>query len=105
MAGNTDPDPSHTVHSDAKIRRNPNVVARELGGDEGGVLLHLESGAYHGVNQVGLLIWELVDGERTVAEVIDAVRSRVVDGPPELEGDVAGFLGRVLERDLVVVVE
>ncbi len=44
------------------IRKNPQVVYRTLAG-EGGVLLHLESGAYHGLYEVGTLIWGLLDEE------------------------------------------
>jgi len=88
---------------ESKVRQNDQVVARELSPAEGGVLLHLESAQYHGVNPVGLLIWELLDGERTVSEVIDAVRDRVQDPPPQLDDDVMQFLTDVRERHLVVV--
>jgi hypothetical protein len=88
---------------ESKVRQNDQVVARELSPAEGGVLLHLESAQYHGVNPVGLLIWELLDGQRTVREVIDAVRDRVQDPPPQLEDDVMQFLTDVHERQLVVV--
>jgi hypothetical protein len=87
---------------ESKVRQNDQVVARELSPSEGGVLLHLESAQYHGVNPVGLLIWELLDGRRTVREVIDAVRDRVQDPPPQLESDVMQFLTDVHERNLVV---
>lgn len=105
MDNERNPAPTGAIGPDSKIRQNPQVVARELAGGEGGVLLHLESGAYHGVNQVGLLIWELLDGERTVAEVTDAVRAKVSNSPPELEADVMAFLDGVLERNLVVAAE
>lgn len=93
------------MNRDSKIRRNPNVVARELAEREGGVLLHLDSGAYHGMNPVGLVIWELVDGERTVADLVDSVRARVDGAPPQLDQDVIAFLESALERDLVLIVE
>ena len=79
------------------------MVARELSAAEGGVLLHLETAQYHGVNAVGLLIWELLDGERSVRDVVDAVRERVQNAPPELESDVMTFLNDVHERGLVLV--
>ena len=79
------------------------MVARELSASEGGVLLHLETAQYHGVNPVGLLIWELLDGERSVRDVVDAVRERVQNAPPELESDVMTFLNDVHERGLVLV--
>src|SRR5688500_13341981 len=87
MARKTDSDQSRVLRPESKVQRNPNVVARELGDGEGGVLLHLQSGAYHGVNQVGLLIWELVDGERSIADVVEAVRVGVEKSPPNLDRD------------------
>ena len=84
-----------------RLQHNPDVVARELAGPEGAVLLHLDTGAYHGLNPVGFAVWDLVDGTRTVAEIIDGVRARVASAPPELESDVVAFLENALARDLV----
>ena len=67
------------------------------------MLLHLDTGAYHGLNPVGCMVWELIDGERTVAELVDGVRGRLSDAPPEVEGDVFAFLDAALARDLVVL--
>jgi hypothetical protein len=92
-----------SIEPASKIRRSPQVAARELSAEEGAVLLHLETAQYHGINPVGLLIWELLDGERTVADVVDAVRAQVQDPPPQLEADVREFLNDVLQRGLVVV--
>jgi hypothetical protein len=87
---------------DVIYRKNPDVVARGLAEGEGGVLLRLDSGAYFSVNPVGLLIWELVDGQRTVPQLIDAVREQVVDPPARLADDVTAFLERAVERQLVL---
>jgi hypothetical protein len=92
------------IDTESKVRRNPSVVARDLAEGEGGVLLHLDSGQYHGVNAVGLAIWELLDEERTVGQVAAALRDRVDEPPAHLEADVVAFLRGVAERDLVTVV-
>jgi hypothetical protein len=84
-----------------RLRRNPQVVYRELAG-EGGVLLHLESAQYHGVNATGLTIWELLDGERTVADVVAALRGRLEDAPSTLDDDVVGFLAALSVRGLAL---
>jgi Coenzyme PQQ synthesis protein D (PqqD) len=85
---------------EARIKRNPQVVYREVG-DGGGVLLHLDSGAYHGVNRIGTVIWELLDGERTRADVVAALSDKLEDPPAELEADVDAFLDGLQERDLI----
>jgi hypothetical protein len=86
----------------SKPRQNPDVAYRALSADEGGVLLHLRSGQYHGVNELGLVIWEFLDGERTVAEIVEAVRAQTDDAPPHLADDVVGFLDDMRRLELVI---
>jgi hypothetical protein len=88
---------------ESKVRPNPQVVARVTAEEEGGVLLHLDSGQYHGVNPVGLAIWELMEEGCTVADLVDRLRDRVEDPPPGLEEDVLVFLTSVRDRDLIIV--
>jgi hypothetical protein len=85
------------------VSRNPRVVARELPPPDGAVLLHLETGAYHGLNPVGFLVWSAIDEERTVADVVETVQAQVNGAPPNLEDDVVRFLEGARERDLVRV--
>jgi Coenzyme PQQ synthesis protein D (PqqD) len=87
--------------SERPLRKNPKVVFQAHAGEAGGVLLSLESAQYHGVNDVGWFIWELVDGERTVTEIAEAVRREFADAPPGLEDEVAAFLESLRARDLV----
>jgi Coenzyme PQQ synthesis protein D (PqqD) len=91
------------MKSDTIVRRNPRVVARELSDTTGAVLLHLETGAYHGLNPVGWVVWELIDGTRTVAELVQGVRARIDDPPPGVEDDVVTFLDGAQARGLVFV--
>lgn len=88
--------------ADANLRPNPNVAFRELAGSEGGVLLHLDSGEYHGINALGCLIWGLLDGERSEADIVEQVRLEVDDAPQQLEDDVRSFLDDLRRRDLIV---
>ena len=87
------------------MSRNPRVVARELPPPDGAVLLHLDTGAYHGLNPVGFLVWEAIEEERAFGEVVEAVRARVRNAPPQIVDDVARFLQGAHDRDLVAVRE
>jgi len=49
-------EPVTTIRPTDVLRRSPRVAYRELGGDRGGVLLQLDTGAYHGVDRIGALI-------------------------------------------------
>lgn len=92
------------MNPETVVRRNPQVVARELAPPAGAVLLHLETGAYHGLNRVGLVVWELIDGARPIADLVAGVRQRIPDAPPSVEEDVGVFVKGILDRGLVEVV-
>ena len=84
-----------------RIRRNPDVVFRQLEEEQGGVLLHLESGEYHGLNDLGSLIWRLIENETTFANVVAGVRAETEDAPAEAEQEVSDFLDDLNRRNLV----
>jgi hypothetical protein len=84
-----------------RIRRNPDVVFRSLEDEQGGVLLHLESGEYHGLNDLGSLIWRLIENESSFADVVAGVRAQTEDAPDGVDQDVANFLDDLNRRDLV----
>ena len=73
------------IEPTTRISRNPDVVFRPLEEEQGGVLLHLQSGAYHGLNQFGSLIWGLIENETRFADLVDGVRAESEDAPASLE--------------------
>lgn len=86
-----------------RISRNPDVVFRSVEEEQGGVLLHLHSGAYHGLNQFGSLIWGLIEHETRFADLVDGVRAETEDAPVSVDEDVSSFVEDLSARDLVVL--
>jgi hypothetical protein len=84
-----------------RIRRNEDVVYRDLTAGDGAVLLHVPSGAYHGLNDIGSLIWSLIDGDRTRDDIVRELRARVDDSPGEIVNDVDEFLEDLRQRNLI----
>ena len=82
------------------FRRNPRVEYHAMA-EEGGVLLHLDTAAYHGLNDVGALIWELLDGV-TLENLVIRLKEHVVNAPPALQEEVAEFVLQLVDRDLVL---
>jgi hypothetical protein len=86
------------------IRRNTTVEYRGLGEEGGGVLLHVGTGAYHGLNEVGAVVWgllEAADDGTTFGSILQDLRARLDDAPADLSGDIAEFLEDLAARDLV----
>ncbi|MCL6554092.1 MAG: PqqD family protein, partial [Firmicutes bacterium] len=81
----------------------PRVVHRELSEGEGAVLLNLESGAYYGLNEVGVMVWNLLDGTRTLEDVLHELRKHVTEAPVSLGADVQAFVAHLARCGLVTV--
>jgi len=89
------------AHAHSLIRRNPRVVFRNLANDQGSVLLHLDTGAYHGVNSTGALVYELLERDQEFGDLLHEVRRRLATVPPTLDDEIGAFLEELAERDLV----
>jgi len=88
---------------DDRIMPNPRAVFRELSEGSGGVVLHLDTAAYHGVNETGAYIWSLLDGGATVGAVLERLRADMEGAPTSLDEEVTAFVHALSERNLVAV--
>jgi len=76
-------------------------VSTELDGEA--AILHLESGIYFGLNEVGARVWQLVQQPRTVAEVRAAVLAEYEVTPEQWAGDLQTLLADLLAHKLIEV--
>jgi hypothetical protein len=88
---------------DGRLAQRPlqaeGVVTRELDGEV--VLLDLSNEEYYSLNDVGSRVWELMDGERTVTVIVDAVVAEYEVERAEVEADVLALLGALADEGLV----
>jgi hypothetical protein len=85
------------------IRRAEDVAYRELGSGGGAVLLRLDTGQYHGLNQIGNLVWGLIGEGTTLSELVERVRSEVVGAPDTLGTEIEHFVHDLAARNLLVL--
>jgi hypothetical protein len=84
------------------LRRNPRVEYRSMGEGEGGVLLHLDTAAYHGLNEVGALIWRLLEEPKPLDVLLRELRGELQEVPSRFEDEIRQFLSELAERDLIL---
>jgi hypothetical protein len=87
------------------LRRSPRVAYRELAGERGGVLLRLDTGAYHGVDAMGALVWRVLEGSPTFEELLPRVRGELEDVPTGFEVEIERFLADLRDRGLIEVAD
>jgi hypothetical protein len=89
------------IEATTVLRRNPRVEYRSMGEGEGGVLLHLDTAAYHGLNEVGALIWRLLEEPKAFDTLLLELRDRLEQLPPGFEEEIGQFITELTERGLV----
>jgi hypothetical protein len=89
------------IEATTVLRRNPRVEYRSMGEGEGGVLLHLDTAAYHGLNEVGALIWRLLEEPKAFDTLLQELRDQLKEVPPQFEEEIRQFLGELAERGLL----
>jgi SynChlorMet cassette protein ScmD len=79
---------------------NPVVVIKEGNGDWV-VLFNPDTADAVGVNAVGMLMWELMDGQHTLEGILRAMKGRFAGVPASVEEDVAAFVDDLAVRGFV----
>ena len=67
------------------------------------VILHFDSGNYFGLNDVGTLVWKMIQQPRSVSEVRDAILSEYEVDADQCERELLDLLGELRERGLIEV--
>jgi hypothetical protein len=71
---------------------------------EESVILGLQNSVYYGVNPVGASIWKLLQRQRSVAELRDAVLEEYDVEKERCERDLLDLLGKMQAEGLIEVV-
>lgn len=66
-------------------------------------ILHLKSGIYFGLNEVGAFIWRFIQQPRRVGEVLAAILAEYDVTPEQAQHDLQSLLANLREHDLVDV--
>jgi hypothetical protein len=84
----------------ARYHKSPDVVLRE--DDEiGALLFHLDTVEVVGLNPVGLLVWQLMDGQHTLEDVVVEVKRRFAQVPDDIGTELATFVGDLAGRSFL----
>ena len=84
----------------SKIITSPDAVARQVGDET--VILHLGSGAYFGLDDVGARIWQLLEVGRSVGEICNVILEEYEVSREDLECDVT-LLNDLVAQELISV--
>lgn len=78
---------------------NQQVVGRQIQSEA--ILVHPQAGKIKVVNEVGALIWQLCDGQHSVAQMVEAVCQQFQVETGQAETDILQFLEALAQRGLI----
>ena len=84
---------------------NPTAVLREQV-DGWAVLINMDTGASVALNPTGITVWRLIDGKRTINEIVQAFKAQLPSGPARsvpdtVKDDVENLVATLTEEGLV----
>jgi SynChlorMet cassette protein ScmD len=85
------------VSSTERPVANPIVVLREEF-DDWAILFNPDTAEAMGINPVGVVIWKLMDGARSVDEIACEIKNRFADVPGDVTQEVAAFVDDLTGR-------
>ena len=89
------------VTLDSRISVPEGVVFREIQGES--VLLHLDTGEYFGLNEVGTRVWQLLGASATLRDVLEGLRQEYEVETEQLEEDLLGLIAELAGKHLVIL--
>jgi hypothetical protein len=83
--------------------RSPDASYQIVAGEA--IVIHLKTGVYYSMNEVGTAFWNLLDGKRSVADCAQAIAAQIVEDKPPLDVIVSDLLeiSAALEKEKLVV--
>lgn len=79
--------------------RAAGAVTLEFDGEA--VIYHLQTGEVHRLDRVGSIVWQFVDGQTTVDELVPDLAGAFGVEPGEVRGNVEDLLARLADASLL----
>lgn len=91
------------LSEDSVVAARPEVASCTLDGEA--VLLDVAAGRYHGLNEVGTRVWELLREPRRVSALRERLLAEYEVGAERLTADLLALLAELLRAGLIEVRE
>jgi coenzyme PQQ biosynthesis protein PqqD len=98
-----------TIKSDSVLLPSNDLIAKEV--DEEFIIVVIKAGVSNieddlfSLNDTGEAIWNLLDGKRTVSEVIEILKSEYQATDNTIEQDVFHMLDQLLQKNILIEIQ
>lgn len=82
------------------FKKNEQIIYKDLA--DGPVLIDPYRRTLIRLNSMALEIWRLLDGEHSVAGIVEILKDRFDAGELDLKKDVTDFLSELVKREIII---
>lgn len=89
------------MNLDTKAVKREDIIAADMDGET--VMLDIVTGKYYNLGAIGGVIWDLMDGEATIGEIIMTLLEKYDVDEAQCRAETLDFVGSMAEKGLVTV--
>jgi hypothetical protein len=94
-------DGSQPLEMATVIKCSPDVFYSEVAQEA--VLLNVQTGSYHSLDEIGSTIWRALATPQSVGEICAKMVEEYPANPDEVRADTLEFVGQLAERNLLII--
>ncbi len=83
------------------VFRNADILVNEVDGET--VMMSIENGSYYGMNPTGNYIWNLLEQEKSVADLLNGIAKTFALNAEQCENEVLPFIEKMLEEKILLL--
>jgi Coenzyme PQQ synthesis protein D (PqqD) len=86
------------LNAATRLRHSANATFQSVAGEA--ILIHLTTGAYYSLNEVGTVFWEMLDGAATIGECARKIAQEYAAPVEQVEADLLEIAGELSSEGL-----
>lgn len=90
------------MNLNTKLKKSSKVMLESL--NDKTVLIDLKNGGFFEINEVALELWNMIDGESSINEIIDKLSNRY-SMDTSSEDDCNVFIKKMIDRELLIIAD
>ena len=87
------------MHANAVLTRSESASFEVVGGEA--IVIHLDTGTYYSLDEIGTIFWEMLDGHKTLADIGAHIAERYEVEPEMVTGDLVELADDLVTERLV----
>ena len=83
------------------LNRNADILVNEVDGET--VMMSIENGSYYGMNPTGNYIWNLLEQEKSIADLLENIAKTFTLSKEQCENEVLPFIQKMIDEKILLI--